>query len=105
MDSKTKAALSYVFGWITGTIFLIIEKDDYFVRKNAAQAFTIGIIFLILKNAAYLIPFIGFKIHSFISLGHILLSVVMIIKAMSYECLHIPIITNFAEEYVLKWFY
>ena len=29
MDNRVKAAFSYVFGWITGIIFLAIEKDVY----------------------------------------------------------------------------
>ena len=37
MTENTAAALSYVFGWITGIIFFIIDKRPY-VRFHAAQS-------------------------------------------------------------------
>lgn len=43
MDNRVKAAFSYVFGWITGIIFLAIEKEDEFVRKSAAQSFVLSL--------------------------------------------------------------
>jgi uncharacterized membrane protein len=38
LDSNLAGALSYVLGFITGAIFLIVEKDDEFVRFHAAQS-------------------------------------------------------------------
>ena len=46
MDNRVKAAFSYVFGWITGIIFLAIEKEDEFVRKSAAQSFVLSLFLL-----------------------------------------------------------
>jgi uncharacterized membrane protein len=38
LDSNLAGALSYVLGFITGAILLIVETDDAFVRFHAAQS-------------------------------------------------------------------
>jgi uncharacterized membrane protein len=37
-DKKTTAALCYLFSWVTGIIFLVIEKNDADIRYHAAQS-------------------------------------------------------------------
>lgn len=45
LKKETSAALSYVLGFITGIIFLIIEKDP-FVRFHAMQSIVVSLAFL-----------------------------------------------------------
>lgn len=48
LDSNIAGALSYLFGFITGLIFFLIEQDDEFVRFHAAQSMVVfGGIFVI----------------------------------------------------------
>ena len=35
---NTEAALTYLFGWITGLIFLLLEKDNKKIRFHAMQS-------------------------------------------------------------------
>src|SRR5215469_18530151 len=55
MSSNAAACLSYLFGWITGLIFLLIDpyKNDRFVRFHAFQSifFNVGIIGLYIALA------------------------------------------------------
>jgi uncharacterized membrane protein len=39
-------ALAYVLGPITGVIFLMIERENRFVRFHAAQSITVGIVLI-----------------------------------------------------------
>lgn len=51
LDEKVAGALCYVAGWLSGLIFLILEKDNKFIRYHAMQSIiTYGVIFV-----AYLI--------------------------------------------------
>src|ERR1051325_7645208 len=50
LDENIAALLSYVFGWVSGLIFFLIEKDSRLVRFHAMQS--------ILLNAAALV--VGF---------------------------------------------
>jgi uncharacterized membrane protein len=48
LDSNVAGALSYLFGFITGLIFFLIEKEDASVRFHAAQSVVVfGGIFLL----------------------------------------------------------
>ena len=38
LDPKVAGALCYAFGWITGLVFFLIEKNDDFVRFHAMQS-------------------------------------------------------------------
>jgi uncharacterized membrane protein len=38
LDGNVAGALSYLFGFVSGLIFYLIEKDDPFVRWHAAQS-------------------------------------------------------------------
>ncbi len=43
LAANISAALSYVFGWVTGLIFLVIEQRNRFVRFHAMQSILVFI--------------------------------------------------------------
>ena len=73
MDNRVKAAFSYVFGWITGIIFLAIEKEDEFVRKSAAQSFVLSLFLLACNLLVFWIPIAGPVLSGCIGFGGFLL--------------------------------
>lgn len=47
-DRNTVAALSYVLGFITGVVILLVERDDKFIRFHAMQSTAVtGSLFLL----------------------------------------------------------
>ena len=59
-------ALSYLFGWITGLIFLVIEpyKNDKFVRFHAFQSIFLSVgVFAVWIGAMILSTILGFITH------------------------------------------
>jgi uncharacterized membrane protein len=48
-------ALSYVLGPITGVLFLVLEKENRFVRFHAAQSITTGLVLVALSIALSLL--------------------------------------------------
>src|SRR6185369_1619117 len=53
MEENVAALLSYVLGWISGLVFLLIEKDSRLVRFHAVQALILGVIALVLSFASW----------------------------------------------------
>jgi uncharacterized membrane protein len=43
MDPKIAVLLSYLFSWVGGLVFWLIEKENKFVKWNALQALILGI--------------------------------------------------------------
>jgi uncharacterized membrane protein len=68
MDPKVAAALAYVFTVITGIIFLLIEKEDEYVRFHAGQAVVFGVAVFVVFIAANIITAILGFVLSFLPL-------------------------------------
>jgi uncharacterized membrane protein len=69
-------ALAYVLGPITGVLFLVLEKENRFVRFHAAQSITVGIALIalsialsILSTVLAFIPVLGWIVAILLSLG------------------------------------
>ncbi|MDF1556738.1 MAG: hypothetical protein P1P80_00945 [ANME-2 cluster archaeon] len=92
-NENIMAAVSYLFGFVSGIIIYLIEKDkpdkSRFVMFHAVQAIILGVVWVIIS----FVPLIGQLV--------ILISwVVMMYKAYSGEEYHIPIIGDYAEKYI-----
>src|SRR6267142_5184384 len=55
LDENIAALLSYIFGWVSGLIFFLIEKDSKLVRFHAMQA-------ILFNVAVAIVCFIGWII-------------------------------------------
>jgi len=98
--------LCYVLGWVSGLVFILIEKENKFVRFHAMQSIaTFGAItvVLIVLSILALIPYIGVAfsvINWIISLLAFVLWIVLMIKAYQGAKYKLPWAGNFAEKRV-----
>jgi uncharacterized membrane protein len=94
--------LCYVAGWITGIIFLVIEKKSQFVKFHAWQS----IMTFAVLNVAYLIffriPVIGWVIAWIISILSFVLWIILIIQAGTGKMWKLPLVGNWAERQASK---
>ncbi len=97
LPKNTAAALSYVLGWLTGIVFLLIEKDS-FVRFHAAQSIVVfGILTIVV-----LIPGIGWVIAPLAWIVGFVLWLVLIFKAYQGEEFKLPWVGNVAKKLLGK---
>jgi len=105
LDENVEALLTYLVGWITGIIFLVLEKKSKFVRFHAMQStitflgFTVLSIILIPLD---FIPFIGVLISLIdwiIGIVAFIIWIICMIKAYQGEKFKLPIAGNLAERY------
>lgn len=98
LPANTAAALSYVLGWITGLVFLLIEKDDQFVRFHAMQSIvTFGGLTVIM-----MVPIIGWFLTPMLAILGFVLWLVLIYKAYQGEEFKLPWIGQFAKKQLGK---
>lgn len=76
LPANLAGALCYVLGPITGVAFLLIEKDNRFVRFHGAQSTAVGIIlfvvslaFTILSSVLAVIPVLGWIVGLLLGLA------------------------------------
>ncbi|EMA35795.1 DUF4870 domain-containing protein [Halococcus hamelinensis] len=122
LDSNVAGALSYVFGFVSGLIFYLIEKEDEFVRWHAAQsialsavvvAVSIGLSFV--GTAISVATFSGssglFLVGSLLSLvlglvwlavtvGAVAVWLYLILRAYQGRTVRLPIVATLADRLV-----
>jgi len=97
LPRNTTAALSYVLGWLTGIVILLLEKDP-FVRFHAMQSIiTFGILTILA-----MVPFIGWVLSPLVMIVSFVLWLVLIFKAYQGEEFKLPVIGDFAKKQLGK---
>jgi uncharacterized membrane protein len=121
LDENLAALLAYVFHWISGLIFFLIEKNSRLVRFHAMQALILGATFfvggMVLMFAWGIISVIASQISGLLgSLVSLLLGLVIfvffaaifvgwilgMVKAYQGQYFKLPVIGNFAEKFSSK---
>ncbi len=94
--------LCYVAGWITGIVFIILEKKSIFVKFHAWQSImTFGVL-----TAAYIvlrwIPLIGWILAILIYILMAILWIILIIQAGTGKMWKVPWAGDWAEKQISK---
>lgn len=92
------AVLAYLLGFITGLIFILIEKKNKFVRFHAMQSIVVfGALFVAQWILAFL-PVLGAIVSGLVSLLAVVLWVVLMVKAYQGEMFKLPFAGDIAEK-------
>lgn len=100
IDENVEAVLCYIGAWITGIIFLILEKENKFVRFHAMQSLVFFIGLFILGMVVRIIPILGPIISFLITPIGIIVWLLLMYKAYQGEKYKLPYVGNFAEEQI-----
>jgi len=92
--------LSYVLGWLTGIIFLLIDKRP-FVRFHAAQSIVVFGGLTVLRIALALVGglsgIVSFGLFGLIGLLGFVLWILLMVKAYQHEMFRLPIAADVAD--------
>ena len=99
MAENVAGLLCYVLGWVTGIIFLLIDRRP-FVKFHAAQSIVVfgglHLIQIVLRFAHFFL--LGFGLHFLVWLLGVVLWIVLMIKAFQHETFRVPIAAGIADE-------
>jgi uncharacterized membrane protein len=114
IEENIAGLLCYIFGWVTGLIFLLIDKRP-FVKFHGAQSIALNITFvavwilyvifsffltMITAMLHFPIGFISFLLLPVIGLSFLAVWIFIMFKAYSHEKYKLPIIGNIVEKMV-----
>ena len=98
IKANMAGALCYFLWFISGIAFILIEKENKFVRFHAMQSIiTFGAVFVLLVVLS-LIPVIGWFILPFVMVAGVVLWVLLMLKAYRGEHYKLPLIGNIAQK-------
>lgn len=92
------ALLSYLLGFVTGLIFLLIEKSNKFVRFHAMQSIIVFGAIFVAQWVIALIPVVGPIVSGLLSLAGVALWIVLMVKAFQGEMFKLPWAGDLAEK-------
>ena len=121
LDENVAALLSYIFGWVSGLIFFLIEKDSRLVRFHAMQSILLNVLVVVIVIALMILFSVLLLISSQISgivstlfsllatlvwfvfgIGSLLAVIMCLVKAYQRQYFKLPFIGNFAEKFSAK---
>jgi uncharacterized membrane protein len=99
MRTRTAGLLCYLFGWVTGLIFFLLERESRFVRFHAMQSLLFFGILSILGGVLSYLPFFG-PIGGALGLVMFIGWIVMMVKAHRGEYYKLPLFGDLAEKLI-----
>jgi len=101
MRARTAGLLCYLFGWVTGLIFFLLERENRFVRFHAMQSLLFFGILSILEGICSYLPFFG-AIGAALGLVMFIGWIVMMVKAHRGEYYKLPLFGDLAERLIAQ---
>ena len=98
LQPNVAGLLCYVLGWITGIIFLLLEKDNQFVRFHAIQSIIVFGALTVIDVVFRFIPIIGWVIAWIVGVIAFILWIVLMVKAYQGQRYKVPVAGNIAEQ-------
>lgn len=102
LDTNIAALLSYLVGFITGLVFLLVEKKSDFVKFHAMQSIVIFGGLFIINFVIGWIPLLGTLINFLIGVAAFVLWIMLMIKAYQGERFKLPVVGDIAEDLLKK---
>jgi uncharacterized membrane protein len=121
LDENIASLLAYLFGWVSGLIFFLLEKDSKLVRFHAMQSILFNVVILVLTVVLWIVTFVlvltlamlpdvmGSLIGLLTSLLWLVFSIALlaawilcVVRAYQGQFFKLPIIGNMAEKIVNK---
>ena len=98
-DANLAAALSYLVGFVTGIIFLLVEKENKFVRFHAMQSTLLFIGIILVNVILKMIPFVGLLVAVFVVIPlSAVLWLLLMYKAYQGEEFKLPLVGQMAAD-------
>ncbi|RSL29479.1 DUF4870 domain-containing protein [Salibacterium salarium] len=98
LEENVAGLLCYVFGLITGVIFLVLEKENRFVRFHALQSIFISATLLVLNVFFTVIPVFGWILNLIVAPIGFVLWIILMVKAYQGQWFKLPVLGDLAEK-------
>jgi len=101
-NENLMGAAAYLLGFITGIIFLLIEKESKFVRFHAMQSTILFGGIFVANIALGFIPILGWLTGLVLTFASFILWIVCMWKAFQGEMFKVPYVGELAEKQLAK---
>jgi len=97
LDGNVAGFFCYLLGFVTGIVFLLVEKKSSFVKFHAMQSTITFLSLFVISIILGMIPVLGLLVYPIWILS-LILWLLLMIKALRGERYMLPIVGKMAEE-------
>ncbi len=100
LNENLVGALAYLFGFVTGFLLLIVEKENHFVRFHALQSILLSITFFTVFTVLGMLPVVGWLSGVILSPIGLVLWIILMLNASNGKYSKVYMIGQFAEKHL-----
>ena len=100
LSENTAGLLCYVLGWVSGIVFILLERESGFVRFHAIQSIIVFGALSVVIGVLDWIPVIGWVIGAGLGIVAFVLWIILMVKAYQGERYKVRWAGDFAEKWV-----
>ncbi len=105
MEENIESMLCYIGTWVTGIIFIALEKENKIVKFHAWQSFItfigVFVVYFVIFFLTWFVPFMWWLSMLF-GLLVVILWIILVIKAYQGEKFKLPIVGDIADKQAQK---
>lgn len=98
LNENLAGSLAYLFGFVTGFLLLIVEKENRFVRFHALQSILLSIAFITVFTVLGMLPVIGWLSGVILTPIGLVLWIILMLNASNGKFSKVFYIGQFAEK-------
>ena len=102
VEENVESLLAYSLIFVTGIIFLLLEKKSKVVRFHAMQSTITFVVLLVFSQVLFIVPAVGSTLSRLVSLAGFILWIVLMVKAYQGEKFKLPVVGDIAEKELNK---
>lgn len=99
LEENVASLIAYLAGFVSGIIFLILEKENKVVRFHALQSIALTASYLILDFVFDYVPLIGWLFNLLLYPAGLVLWILCMVKAYQGQKFKIPVLGDLADQY------
>jgi uncharacterized membrane protein len=98
LQENVAGLLCYVLGWVTGIVFLILEKDNKTIKFHAMQSIVTFGALTVIQIILGFIPFVGWILGIIVWLLTVVLWILLMVKAYQGQMWKVPVAGDIAAK-------
>ena len=98
LSENIAGSLTYLFGFVSGFIMLLVERENHFVRYHALQSIYVSIVFVSAYLLLGMVPISGWFSSMFLAPAGLVLWIILMLNAYKGKYSKMLYISDFANK-------
>ncbi|MCR2822905.1 DUF4870 domain-containing protein [Lederbergia panacisoli] len=98
LSENVAGLLCYLFWFVGGIVFLLVEKENRFIRFHAMQSIALSAVYFVLSIILTVIPLIGWIMNLILTPVMVILWIILMYQAYQGKYFKLPILGELSDK-------